>query len=535
MSPASSRKKAHMRNRRPAKSAKKTFYESPLKHIQLSGKRWEQLQTQRRLMRTAKQAVVEKQCFFPSLKDSTFQDCSVIVLSDNESELDNEEDENNCRNNAKAKKRCLETQAEEKLTVQYSLRSSTKSLNQGETILKPHPCKKRKMDATVLLDSSCSVVSDTEDAEITTVEIDDEIDNATDDNIGKETDDENVGKETDDENIASSGSVSQGVDDIVVVWSSTRISSPTKDQSSEKEAEHKAKQKETAERCKEKKPAKRSKEKETVDQEEEGRIFMVDCNPTLRYLNCLSNEDPVTQTSERNIPKMNKKEDSDLPFNKPGLVLPKAQNISKNIVMKKSRTSTSALAHLQRQALRYPVAIQPSVNSYPSLENATPLVHVTPSESSGTLREIIIDGNNVAMAHKNHHVFSEEGLQIIINYFQQRGHSVKVFIPQCRRSLARPLLEKWYNQGIVVFTPSRYIGGRWITSYDDRFILEYATLCGGIVISSDQYRDLYKEKPEWRNTIMNRLLTPTFVGNIVMFPEDPLGRNGPKLDEFLKH
>lgn len=55
------------------------------------------------------------------------------------------------------------------------------------------------------------------------------------------------------------------------------------------------------------------------------------------------------------------------------------------------------------------------------------------------------------------------------------------------------------------------------------------------MISSDQYRDLYKEKPEWRNTIMNRLLTPTFVGNIVMFPEDPLGRNGPKLDEFLKH
>ncbi|XP_076674712.1 uncharacterized protein LOC143372443 isoform X2 [Andrena cerasifolii] len=536
MSPTSSWKKASVKSKERAKSVKRTFYESPLKHIQLSSKRWEQIQTQRRLMHKAKLAVKEKQCFFPSLKDSAFQDSSIIVLSDNESELDNEEDENICRNNAKARKRCLETQAEEKLTVQYSLHSSKKSLNQGETILKPRPCKKRKMDATVLLDSSCLVVSDTEDAEITTVEIDDEIDNETDDeSIGKETDDENVGKETDDENIASSGSVSQGVDDIVVVWSSTRKSSPTKDQPSEKETEHKAKQKETAERCKEKKPAKRSKEKETVNQDEDVRVFMVDCNPTPQYLNCLSNEDPMTQTSERNISKMDEKEDSDLPFNKPGLVLPTAHNISKDIVMKRGRSSTYALAHLQRQALRYPAAIQPSVNSYPPLENATPLGYVTPLEPSERLREIIIDGNNVAMAHKNHHVFSEEGLLIVINYFQQRGHSVKVFIPQCRRSISRPLLEKWYNEGIVVFTPSRYIGGRWITSYDDRFILQYATLCGGIVISSDQYRDLYKEKPEWRNTIMNRLLAPTFVGNIVMFPEDPLGRNGPKLDEFLKY
>lgn len=160
-------------------------------------------------MHKAKQAVEEKQCFFPSLKDSAFQDYSVIVLSDNESESDSEEDENNCRNNAKARKRCLETQAEEKLTVQYSLRSSKKSLNQGETILRPHPCKKRKMDATVLLDSSCMVVSDTEDAEITTVEIDDEIDNEiVDENIGKETD-ENVGKETNDGNIGKETDVSK--------------------------------------------------------------------------------------------------------------------------------------------------------------------------------------------------------------------------------------------------------------------------------------------------------------------------------------
>lgn len=69
----------------------------------------------------------------------------------------------------------------------------------------------------------------------------------------------------------------------------------------------------------------------------------------------------------------------------------------------------------------------------------------------------------------------------------------------------------------------------------ERYILDYATMCDGIVVSMDQYRDLYMEKPEWKNTIENRLLVPTFVGNCVMFPEDPLGREGPKLEDFLRH
>ncbi|XP_012275154.1 NEDD4-binding protein 1 isoform X2 [Orussus abietinus] len=131
--------------------------------------------------------------------------------------------------------------------------------------------------------------------------------------------------------------------------------------------------------------------------------------------------------------------------------------------------------------------------------------------SSKPLREIIIDGCNIAMAHANNKKFSEAGIKLVIDYFAQRGHTVKAFLPQHTRSFKHPLLEKLYNNGTVVFTPSRKIGGRKITPYDDR------------------------EKPEWRDTIENRLLPPTFVGDIVMFPEDPLGRNGPTLEEFLRH
>ncbi|XP_043272706.1 probable ribonuclease ZC3H12C isoform X2 [Venturia canescens] len=151
------------------------------------------------------------------------------------------------------------------------------------------------------------------------------------------------------------------------------------------------------------------------------------------------------------------------------------------------------------------------------------------------LREIVIDGCNVAMGHKNGTAFSEKGLQIVIDYFKERGHVVTAFLPQSMRSKSRALLEKLHTNGNLVFTPSRKIGGKNITPYDDRFILEYATKCNGIVVSSDQFRDLWQEKPQWRDTIENRLLAPTFVGDYLMFPEDPLGRTGPKLEEFLRH
>ncbi|XP_012214828.1 uncharacterized protein [Linepithema humile] len=151
------------------------------------------------------------------------------------------------------------------------------------------------------------------------------------------------------------------------------------------------------------------------------------------------------------------------------------------------------------------------------------------------LREIVVDGSNVAMAYTHHKEFAEKGIQLVVDYFMTRGHIVKVFLPLHIRRKRYSFLEEMYEKGVVVFTPSRKILGRQITPYDDRYILEYATLCNGIVISADQYRDLYQERPEWRDTIENRLLTPTFVGDRVMFPEDPLGRSGPDLHTFLRH
>ncbi|KAF5307191.1 hypothetical protein FQR65_LT00707 [Abscondita terminalis] len=154
------------------------------------------------------------------------------------------------------------------------------------------------------------------------------------------------------------------------------------------------------------------------------------------------------------------------------------------------------------------------------------------------LREIIIDGSNIAMGHSNNRFFSVKGLEIAIAYFLKKGHKVTAFVPAFRQKYNQTsdvkLLKKLSDQGCIVFTPSREVNGRRITPYDDRYIIQYATACEGIVVSNDNFRDLFLEKPEWRETIEKRLLMPTWVGDVLMFPEDPLGRNGPNLNSFLR-
>ncbi|XP_076983178.1 protein KHNYN isoform X2 [Tamandua tetradactyla] len=120
------------------------------------------------------------------------------------------------------------------------------------------------------------------------------------------------------------------------------------------------------------------------------------------------------------------------------------------------------------------------------------------------LRHIVIDGSNVAMVHGLQHSFSSRGIAIAVQYFWDRGHrDITVFVPQWRfskdaRVREGHFLQKLYSLSLLSLTPSRVMDGKRISSYDDS------------------------------------LLPFTFVGNLFMVPDDPLGRNGPTLDEFLK-
>ncbi|XP_025116032.1 NEDD4-binding protein 1-like [Pomacea canaliculata] len=160
------------------------------------------------------------------------------------------------------------------------------------------------------------------------------------------------------------------------------------------------------------------------------------------------------------------------------------------------------------------------------------------------LRFIVIDGSNVAMSHGNDKVFSCKGIELCVNYFIARGHKqITAFVPEWRKYRNQQgnsqvidieILESLKGKGYLVFTPCRRLPGRWIASHDDRYILNLAVEEDAVVVSNDQYREFVYEKATYKHIIENRLLPYTFVKDHFMPPDDPLGRNGPTLDEFLR-
>ncbi|CAJ0962596.1 unnamed protein product, partial [Mesorhabditis belari] len=173
-----------------------------------------------------------------------------------------------------------------------------------------------------------------------------------------------------------------------------------------------------------------------------------------------------------------------------------------------------------------------------------PAVVSSPSTSANSpqLRSIVIDGSNIAMTHGRKEVFSCSGIRDCVHFFLQRGHNdVLVFIPQFRKEAARadcPITDQHVLTELdarkhIVWTPSRRINGRRIVCHDDRYILKTAEEKDAVIVSNDEYRDLVRENPQYRKLVENRLLMYSFVDGKFMPPDDPLGRHGPSLSQFL--
>ncbi|KAM7320479.1 hypothetical protein ACRRTK_020922 [Alexandromys fortis] len=156
------------------------------------------------------------------------------------------------------------------------------------------------------------------------------------------------------------------------------------------------------------------------------------------------------------------------------------------------------------------------------------------------LKHIVIDGCNVALSHGLKKFFSCRGIAIAVEYFWERGHrGITVFLPQWRARHTPKVTEPHFltqleELGILALTPSRTMFGEHIASHDDRFQLHLADKTGGVIVSKDNFREFVNESMSWREIHSKRLLQYTFVGDIFMVPNDPLGRKGPRLDEFLR-
>uniref|UniRef100_H3BXR9 Zinc finger CCCH-type containing 12Ab n=1 Tax=Tetraodon nigroviridis TaxID=99883 RepID=H3BXR9_TETNG len=166
-----------------------------------------------------------------------------------------------------------------------------------------------------------------------------------------------------------------------------------------------------------------------------------------------------------------------------------------------------------------------------------------PSEEEEVLRPVVLDGSNVAMSHGNKEVFSCLGIQLAVDFFLERGHAhVTVFVPLWRKEQPRPdvpitdqhILRELERRKILVFTPSRRVAGKRVVCNDDWFIVKLAYELDGVIVSNDLYRDLQAKEPQWRRFIEERLLMYSFVNDKFMPPDDPLGRHGPTLDNFLR-
>lgn len=116
-----------------------------------------------------------------------------------------------------------------------------------------------------------------------------------------------------------------------------------------------------------------------------------------------------------------------------------------------------------------------------------------------------------------------------------------MFVPSWRKESSKPespiidqdVLTRLEEDNILVWTPSRCINGRRVICYDDRFIIRLAHQTDGIIVSNDNFRDLQNESTDWKKVIEQRLLMYSFVDDRFMPPDDPAGRYGPNLNEFL--
>ncbi|CAI6345796.1 unnamed protein product [Macrosiphum euphorbiae] len=152
----------------------------------------------------------------------------------------------------------------------------------------------------------------------------------------------------------------------------------------------------------------------------------------------------------------------------------------------------------------------------------------TTSRTNRKLRPIIIDGLNIGFAHGSG-TFSAKGIELCIQFFTDLGHNdVIAFIPQHRQgppgSESNTILNNLVKKGQICFTPSRKVQNTRMTCHDDRIILNYAHKCDGVVVSNDNYRDLYEESEAFKEIIENRQVMVTFVRDEIIVPEDQYNR-----------
>ena len=210
----------------------------------------------------------------------------------------------------------------------------------------------------------------------------------------------------------------------------------------------------------------------------------------------------------------------------------------------------------EEEAFKRAQELQNAISKYHARQSNSESPDKTKANSSAGLKAIVIDGQNVGVGHavdrakflgqkepyvdgrSNTKILSTRGIELCIEYFQNRGHkNIKVILPPYRfrpnMSDNHIFLRKLEEKGIAIKIP----GG----SHDDNWILQTAVKNDAVIISNDNYKKERESFPQFRDVIDNRLLKHVWIGpETIEFPLDPRGSDkftskpNVTLDDFLK-
>lgn len=128
-------------------------------------------------------------------------------------------------------------------------------------------------------------------------------------------------------------------------------------------------------------------------------------------------------------------------------------------------------------------------------------------------------------------MYSWDGIKICVDWFKDREHKVKVFVPsdKCDNygSPTGPIVIDYLQQiDALVKTPQG--------CNDDLFIINAAHQADAIIVSNDRFRDEIRNNCDFSDVVQRNRLQYIFVDDMFIPAQDPLGRSGPPLVEFLR-
>ena len=173
----------------------------------------------------------------------------------------------------------------------------------------------------------------------------------------------------------------------------------------------------------------------------------------------------------------------------------------------------------------------------------TPCMSMPSNEAQkARFRPVIIDGCNIGFLYgRTEDKFRAEGLQIVYEYFKKIGYeNSQIVIIQSHISQKyltendQCLMKNLHQIGVLHYCPSRFAGDELIKSDDDLLILKTAYENQGIVLSNDQFRQYKSTYPKYYDYVKYKLVQANFILNQLSLPDDPLGVNGPNLEQFLR-